>query len=97
MFSRKKKKLTLVKMHELYLVLKDTLPENEEELLVKEIEKMMEKMTPEIFIRAITIMFGEVKKGNSISLAVLFVKGLKENSFFDYVALIRGLDGKQRQ
>lgn len=80
-------------MHELYLTLKDCLPEQEEKLLIDEMKKMLERMSPAMFDKAYVIMYGKIYKKISLRTSVEFIQGLKENNFFDYVSFIKSLRG----
>ena len=88
-----KRKLTLREIHKLYLLLKPFLPEKEEEYLIDEVDAIIDKITPE----ALTISMKTLKKDflgkQGIQILTLFIQGLRENDFFEYVHFIRGLNG----
>lgn len=90
-FKKKKKKLTLEQIHGLYLLLLPYIPEKEEKFLIDQVDKMLENMPSEVFISAIEIMYENVKYESPIKIAVMFIEGLKQNNFFDYVSFIENL------
>lgn len=92
-FKKKKKRLNLKEMHSLYLTLKDCLPEQEEKLLIDQLKKMLEKMTPEMFIGAYRIMYGKAPQKTSLHTSVEFIQGLKECNFFEYISFLDKLRG----
>jgi hypothetical protein len=86
--------LNLRQIHKLYLLLKDCLPEKEEDYLIDEIESVIERMqSPNTLFRAIEIMHPkkEVDAGNPLELIFLFTQGLKQNEFFEYTHFINGI------
>jgi hypothetical protein len=90
-----KKKLTLREIHKLYLLLKDCLPEKEEEFLIHEVVVILEKITPEQFQNALLIMYnGKFDfKRNPSELALMFTRGLKETNLFSYIHFIKSMNG----
>lgn len=93
MFKRKQKKLTLRQVHELYLLLRHAIPSEEEKYLIDEIEAIVDKLDDKTFKKAIEIMYKK-SYGNPIELLLLFVAGLRESNFFEYVAFVRGLHAR---
>lgn len=90
----KPKKLNLHQIHKLYLLLRDCLPEKDEVYLIDEIEVMVSRMrNGTILFRAIEIMYPrlEIEANNPLEILSLFVKGLKQNEFFEYVGFINGI------
>lgn len=87
-------------MHRLYLLLRDCLPEHEERYLIDEIGQMVERMkNSNVLIRAIDILYPnkKVDYGNPLELLLLFIRGLKQNEFFEYATFINGIrSGKRR-
>lgn len=95
----KPRKLTLREMHRLYLLLRDCLPEKEERYLIDEIGQMVERMkNGNTLIRAIDILYPskKVDYGNPLELLLLFVRGLKQNEFFEYASFINGIKRGER-
>lgn len=88
----KKKKLNLREIHKLYILLKDSLPEKQEEYLMNEILYIMENISVEKFRDSINILYPKLKTKNSLQIAQLFITGLSKNSFFEYVFFAKGLD-----
>lgn len=91
MFKRKQKKLTLRQIHELYLLLKYTLPEKEEEYLIDEFDKILEKMTEITMDKSLELLGIDAKGKNGIQVLILFIKRLREIGFFDYAKFLQGL------
>lgn len=86
-------------MHRLYLLLRDCLPEKEERYLIDEIEAMVGRMkNGNVLIRAIDIMYPKQKTdyGNPLELLLLFIRGLKQNDFFEYASFINGIKRGKR-
>lgn len=93
------KQLNLREIHKLYLLLRHCLPENEERYLIDEIEGMVDRMdSGDVLVQAIQIMFPKLKfnSGNPLELLLLFVKGLKQNSFFEYAVFINEIKRGRR-
>ena len=89
MFS-KKKKLTLREIHEVYLLLEHALPEKEEAFLIDELDTLLDKAKPGTILRVLKVIYpDQLKEKSDLSLFVLFVKGLRENNFFEYVNFIK--------
>lgn len=93
MYLFKKKKLTLREIHKLYLLLKPCLPEKDEEYLIDEMEAILDKITPDIFTQSLRLLKKDFSKKNGLEILTLFMSGLRENGFFEYVHFIRGLNG----
>jgi hypothetical protein len=89
----KKKKLTLREIHKLYLLLKNCLPEKEEEFLIDEIDVILDKATPEQLTESFKILKKDFSKKGGLEIVTLFIEGFRENNFFDYVHFVRGLNG----
>lgn len=87
----KPKKLNLTEIHRLYLVLKDSLPDKEEALLIDQIEEIIQRGEPDLMERCTAIMYPKVKESDPLSLLLLFIKGLQDNDFFEYAYFINGL------
>lgn len=90
----KPKKLTLREIHLLYLTLKDSLPEREEQYLLDEVESMINRMkNGYVLVQALHILYPNknINTDNPLELLVLFIRGLKVNDFFEYAYFIRGL------
>jgi hypothetical protein len=94
----KPKKLNLDKMWRLYLLLKPVIDDrNQEEILLDEIDKIIELSTPQALLESIHIMYdNDIEFCNMIEFSVLFMIALRENGFFDFVNVIRGLNGFYR-
>lgn len=96
MFKRRQKKLTLRQVHELYLLLKPTLPEKEKKYLLNEIDEMLEKITTETMGRVLEILEIETKDKTSLQILSIFIRRLREVGFFEYVGFLRGINGERR-
>lgn len=95
----KPKNLNLQEIHQLYLLLRSCLPQKEELYLLNEIEKMVGMMeSGETLIRAIEIMYPKKKidLGNPLEILLLFIRGLKQNDFFEYAQFINGIKRGRR-
>ncbi len=88
---RKKKKLTLEQIHNLYLILLPHIPEKEEKFLIDQVDKMLENMPSDTFIHAMEILHPSLKNESPVRIAFLFIEGLKRNDFFGYVSFIRSM------
>lgn len=90
----KVRKLTLREIHKLYLLLVHTLPKKEEEYLVDEIDRILDKISPSEFMESLSILYKQnLSKKNDIELFVLLIRGLRENKFFEYAHFIKSLNG----
>lgn len=81
-------------MWQLHNLIKDSLPDKEEEYLIHETIKIMERITPSDFKDSLRIMYGDdfhVNK-NPAEFAVLFVKGIKNNNLFSFVSFIKSVN-----
>jgi hypothetical protein len=88
----KPKKLNLEEVHRLYLTLKDGLAGTREVFLIDEVKKLILNNSEENFRLSLEILFGKEVLGlNPGEYALLFVRGLKQNSFFAYVEFLNGL------
>lgn len=95
----KPKKLNIQEIHRLYLLLKDTLPEQEELYLIDEIEGMVGRMhSGRTLVKAVDIMYPrkELDVHNPLEMLLLFIQGLKENEFFYYAKFINGITSGKR-
>jgi hypothetical protein len=93
------KQLTLPQIHRLYLLLRNCLPEKEEQYLIDEIEAMVGRMeSGETLIQAVEIMYPKKKfdRNNPLELLLLFIKGLKHHDFFEYATFINGIKRGRR-
>lgn len=60
--------------------------------LIDEIEKMIDMMEgEEVLAKSLEILYPTNKINNPIEMILLFVRGLKENEFFDYVLFVDGI------
>jgi hypothetical protein len=73
--------------------LKPCLPEKDEEFLIDEMDAILDKITPEIFTQSLRLLKKDFSKMGGIEVLTLFISGLKENDFFEYVHFIKGLNG----
>lgn len=73
--------------------MKHALPEKDEEFLIDEIDKILDKIEPTAFMESLSILYKTIK-GNNIELLLLFIKGLRENDFFEYTHFIKSLNGR---
>lgn len=81
-------------MHKLYLLLRKYLPEKEEKYLIDEIEKMVGRMNSGVPIsKSLDILYPNlnIDRNNPLEILLLFIRGLKQNSFFEYVEFINGI------
>lgn len=86
--------MNLNQIHQLYLLLRSCLPQREEPYLIDEIEKMVGMMeSGETLVQAVELMYPKKKinRENPLELLLLFVKGLKQNEFFEYVQFVNGI------
>lgn len=93
------KQLNLREIHKLYLLLRHCLPENEERYLIDEIEGMVDRMdSGEVIVRAVEIMYPKSKfnRDNPLEVLLLFVRGMKQNEFFEYASFINGIKRGRR-
>jgi hypothetical protein len=87
-----KKRTNLREIHKLYFLLKDALPEKEEEYLVNEVIKIMEKIDPVNFKKVMYVLRGDrFDFKNPGKIAFMFVEGIKKVSFFSYVAFMKSI------
>ena len=83
--------MNLREIHKLYILLRSCLPQKEEPYLIDEIEKMVGMMeSGETLIKAVELMYPKKKfdANNPLEVLLLFIQGLKQNEFFDYVNFI---------
>lgn len=89
------KKLSLLQIHNLYSILKPSLPEQTGVRLKEEIFKIAKSITPYDLMQSMKILYGEKFKPESpAQIAELFVKGIYQSNFFSYVKVIRSLNGR---
>lgn len=91
----KPRKLTLREIHKLYLLLRHSLPEKEEQYLIDEIEAMVGRMKSGIaLVKAVEIMYPnkDFNHNNPLEILLLFIKGMKQNEFFDYVVFVKNIN-----
>ena len=91
--SLKPKHLSFDEMWKLYKTIKDALPEKDEQYLLHEIQKTMEKMTNSSFKDTLLSLYGEGYQHNKVpaEFMVMFIRGLKQNKFFAFSTFIRSL------
>lgn len=76
------------------MVLSHALPKQDEEYLIDEIDRMLDKLSPTDFMTGLNILYKQnLSKKNDIELFVLFIRGLRENSFFEYAHFVKSLNG----
>lgn len=95
----KPKKLNIQEIHKLYLLLRSCLPQKEEMYLIDEIEKIVGMMeSGETLIQAVEIMYpkNKINKENPLEILLLFIRGLKQNEFFEYAIFINGIKRGRR-
>ena len=93
MRTLKPRSLPLDEMWKLYKSLKNGLPEREEKHLIDEVTKLMGGITNAEFKEALRIMYGDsfyIGKAPA-EFALMFIKGLKKNSFFQFAYMIKGV------
>lgn len=86
-----KKKLTLREIHALYLVLEHALPEKDEDYLIDQIDGLLNKAKAGTIVKSLEIMKVKTEKKSDLQLLLLFIRGLKENNFFEYAEFVKGL------
>ena len=80
-------------MHKLYLLLQHCLPEKEEAHLLDEIDKMLHMAEPGTLLKSLEIIYKkDFTEKNTVELLVLFVTGLKNINFFEYVGFVKGMN-----
>lgn len=84
-------------MNSIYIALSHAIPKEEERYLVDEIEKMFEKLSDSDILRVIEMMYDNLEKKSGIQLGLLFIKGLRESNFFEYVHFVRGLNAARKK
>lgn len=83
-------------MHGLYRLLSHSLPREEENYLIDEIDEMLNRIEPSALMKSFDILYkGSLHKKNDLELLLLFIRGLKENDFFSYVTFIQGFSKKK--
>jgi hypothetical protein len=89
----KKKKLTLREVHKLYLLLKPFLPEKEEDYLIYEVIKILEKITPDTMKAAMDIYYNKdfAFKETPTQIALMFSGVIKDSGLFAYIQFIERL------
>lgn len=91
----KPKKLNLREIHSLYRLLEHSLPREEENYLIDEIDEMLSRIESSALMDSFDILYkGNWRKKNDIELLILFIRGLRENDFFNYVTFIQGFKKK---
>jgi hypothetical protein len=90
---KKKKKLTLHQVHELYLLLRTSLPEPEKKYLLDEIDWILDRITNETLEKVLGLL--DIK-GNGLQVLTLLIRRLKENGFFEYVKFVQGMKNAPR-
>lgn len=75
------------------------MPHNEERYLVDEIEKMVGMMeSGETLVQAVEIMYPKkINRDNPLEILALFIKGLKQNEFFEYANFIKTISGRRNR
>lgn len=63
-----------------------------EDTLLDEIVTILERVDKDAFKQSIKIMYGDVKNKSSIESALIFSRGLKESSFFDFCKLVETIN-----
>lgn len=78
-------------MWQLYNTIKLGLPEKDHEFLIDEVISILKNIEPPEFKDALSLMWGNklTKVKNSTELPVIFLKGLKQNGFFEFVSFIK--------
>ena len=61
--------------------------------MIDEIDVILDKATPEQLTESFKIMKKDISKKGGLEMLTLFIQGLRENDFFEYVHFIRGLNG----
>ena len=91
--SLKPKHLNFDDIWKLYKIIKDALPEKDEQYLLHEIQKTMEKMTNSSFKEVLLLLYGEGFQKNKVSMdfVLMFIRGLKVNNFFAFSSFIKSL------
>lgn len=89
------KKYTNIKeMWELYKLLKDGLPD-EEDYLIYEVTKILENISTQNFKDVLKIMYPKEAK-TPTEHALRFVEGLKKYEFFSFVKFVSGFSNGNR-
>lgn len=86
------KRLSLNEMWKLYLLLKDSLGDSTEELLVDEIKKIISKIDVDEYKNVLQLLYGKrIFSRHRSEYLLYFVAGLKKNNFFSFVFTIKGI------
>lgn len=90
----KPKKLTLQEMWSLYLMLKDSM--SDKEFLIDEVDDMLDKMAPDVFIKSLVIMYPKYDATKFLPVEHLtnFIAGLKSSRLFEFVKFIEAIRGR---
>lgn len=91
----KPRKLNLRQIHELYLVVRHSLSENQEVYLIDELEGMFRRAEPGMIWKALEIMYKKPNPKNGLEATAMFVEGIKSSEFFAYVEFINSLNGRR--
>lgn len=83
------KKLSIDEMWQLYKILGKGMGEK---YLLDEAVEMMKKLSPDIISKALHLMYDTVSS-NPMQLALMFVRGLQHNKFFEFQEFIGTLNG----
>lgn len=73
-----------------------SLPKQEEQFLVDEIQKMFLKLSDNDVLKALDILYENLEKKSGLQLGLRFIQGLKEVNFFEYAHFVRGLNAAKR-
>jgi hypothetical protein len=84
-------------MWELYNLLKDGVGENHE-YLIDDVFELMGKITSQKFILSLKLFYKDfaVENKSPVDVALLFVRGLKKNKFFEFVDFIKAFNGRSK-
>lgn len=89
-------RLSIDAIWRLYRTLKDGLVGDTQKYLVDEVASIMEQIDTESFKSSLRQMYGNDfgKNKTPLDFALMFIRGLKHNSFFSFHEFIRTISGR---
>lgn len=92
--NKKPRKLNLYEVWDLYVLVGEgySLPD-----VLDESIEMLRNLSPFEIKRAMKLLYPKYETKNSLETALLFMKGLKENKFFDFQYLLRMINGRAKR
>lgn len=87
-------RLSLIQMFEFYSALKPGLPEQDEELLVDEIDRILDKLPKANFLTVMRLLYPntDFSSRNAVEILIMFIRGIKTNNLFLFHEFMQGLN-----